>query len=506
MGSSPFIPEGIVVSSGNTTTAPLGAGGTFVGVVENVEAYTEISLNLAGTPAVGAPGTFYYEFGPDPAHLDVSVPIPVPGPGFVPQILRVVLPYFRVRYVNGGIPLTELRITTVYHRISAIRQTRYLNQPMDNTEPVQVVRAVAVGASPAGDYTNVPVTREGAFSVSVDDVGPRAQDRILGADRGVFGVAVVGQRVSQFRAAFFQPLSVQDIVSVVTGSGTILQPPGAVVLSTGVLPTASARIRTPGAIRYQIGREIYMMFTAAFTTPTSGNTDQRAGLYSDTDGFFLGYRGLTFGMTVRSGGVDTFTSLSMANEDTLSGAPDSRFTRGGVPEALNPVNLNVYRIRFGWLGSAPAYFGILSPDGVWVPFQVVRAPNLSPNPLILSPALSPTLEVVKTLADAQDLQVHSGAWDAGSLAGDLDSVIPSSKRAFTVGTTIIKAVPGRLRKVVVGKGGSGPSTVTLLDDGAIIAVIAGNVPGDYTYDVGFNVDLSVVLTGPSAPDVVVVYD
>lgn len=39
---------------------------------------------------------------PPQVNTDVSVPFTLAGPGMVPQILRMVLPFFRIRYVNGA--------------------------------------------------------------------------------------------------------------------------------------------------------------------------------------------------------------------------------------------------------------------------------------------------------------------------------------------------------------------------------------------------------------------
>jgi hypothetical protein len=76
----------------------------------------------------------------------------------VPQPLRAVLPYFRVRYVNGGTALSEFRLTSLYHRTGAKQLTRFLSQPIDATEPVENVRAFVGGQSPDGPFINLPAS------------------------------------------------------------------------------------------------------------------------------------------------------------------------------------------------------------------------------------------------------------------------------------------------------------------------------------------------------------
>jgi hypothetical protein len=137
---------GIVVSTNNSTTTPLGAAGEFIGTAESVLSYQEIDINLAGGPS-NATGTLYFEFSPDGTNWDVSVPLSVTNLStVVPQFLRIVLPWFRVRYVNGANVQSTFRLTTIFHRTGAARLTRFLNQSIDNSEPVENVRAVIAGA------------------------------------------------------------------------------------------------------------------------------------------------------------------------------------------------------------------------------------------------------------------------------------------------------------------------------------------------------------------------
>jgi hypothetical protein len=164
---------------------------------------------------------------------------------------------------------------------------------------------------------------------------------------------------------------------------------------------------------YSSGCEIFAHFTAAFTTPTNVNSYQRIGLYNSLNGFYVGYNGTSFGVTVRNNGVDTAYLQSNWNLDTLTGQVGSLFTRNGAPEALNTNYANVWRVRFGWLGSAPIYFEILSPDGEWVTFHKIKQPNTSFNPSITNPNLPITVDVSKTSADTTNLILYTACWGAG---------------------------------------------------------------------------------------------
>jgi hypothetical protein len=147
---------GVEVSSSNSFSGTLAASASFVGVGENISQYAEATINLYGAPAI-APGSLFFEYSPDNVNWDVSVPYTLAGPqSFVPLPLRTVLPYFRVRYVNGATPLTEFRLTTVFHWESAKTITRVINQTIDDNEPVENVRAFIGGKSPDGPFVNTP--------------------------------------------------------------------------------------------------------------------------------------------------------------------------------------------------------------------------------------------------------------------------------------------------------------------------------------------------------------
>lgn len=149
-----------VVSTRNSTTAPLGGGATFTGQVEDLTSFSELDINVAGAPS-NAPGTLYFEFSPDGTHWDVSIPLALTGPISLPIPLRVVLPKFRVRYVNGATPQSELRLTVVFHRTGLKHITRFLNQPLSDAEPVTVQHSVVAGLAPNGGYVNVRVDADG---------------------------------------------------------------------------------------------------------------------------------------------------------------------------------------------------------------------------------------------------------------------------------------------------------------------------------------------------------
>ncbi len=148
-----------VLSTKNSTADTLGANAVFSGLADDLSSFQEIDINIAGAPS-NAAGVLVFEFSPDGTNWDISISLPLTGPSMPPLPLRVVLPWFRLRYTNGATPLSELRITTVLHRTGAKSLTRFLNQPLTESEPIEVVRSVTSVKKPDGSYVNLQVTAD----------------------------------------------------------------------------------------------------------------------------------------------------------------------------------------------------------------------------------------------------------------------------------------------------------------------------------------------------------
>jgi hypothetical protein len=258
-------------------------------------------------------------------------------------------------------------------------------------------------------------------------------------DVDTFGAEVAHTRISQLSSDFSQPIANNDVTSSTTNGGVVTTVSSSAILSSSTDANGTAKLYTNTVLSYSPGREAYVVFTAAFTTPTSVNSNQRIGVYNSSDGFYIGYEGTTFGVSHRRAGINTFTSKASFSDDLLVGSIDSMFTRKSTPEAIDVTKKNVYRIRFGWLGAAPIKFEVLSPDGVWILFHTIRYPNTQVAPSLLNVALPVTAEVNKTGADATDILINTTCWDAGVVEGEnsdlsYSGIIASNGAVFTSNT------------------------------------------------------------------------
>ena len=226
-----------------------------------------------------------------------------------------------------------------------------------------------------------------------------------------FNQIVIGERVNDLQCAFVGSGTLTTLVTpTYTGSGSGTWAAGQAVFSTGATNPSTVYAPSIGTLTYTPGAEIYAYFTAYFTAGVTG-TFQRIGLTDKTNGFFIGMEGTVFSASIITGGSITSTAKTSFNTDTLTGAVGSKFTRAGVPEAIDLTKQNVFRIRFGWLGSAPAVFEVLSPDGNWVIFHVIRMPNSQATPSIQNPNLPVSVWMSST---GSNLTIGSSCWAAGT--------------------------------------------------------------------------------------------
>lgn len=261
-----------------------------------------------------------------------------------------------------------------------------------------------VGTSANGDYSTLSVDKFGKL---------QTVDALSGSGTiDTFGHLITGQRNNQIDIQFYRGTPATLVTVTNTGSGSASSSGGGAVFATGATTTSSSKGVTAATTYYSSGGEIYAQFTAAFPTVGGSSSFMRIGLYDDNNGAFIGYEGTSFGITTRKATVDTSVAAASFNVDTLTGAASSKFTRNGVPEAINLTYANVFRIRFGWLGEAPIVFEVLSPDGEWVIFHIIKQPNTSAAASINNPELPITCHVSKT-AGATDYSIITFCWGAG---------------------------------------------------------------------------------------------
>jgi hypothetical protein len=340
---------------------------------------------------------------------------------------------------TAGVALQDVNLTDVDGVAISLGQ-----KTMANSLPVTI----------ASDQTAIPITSSTPINVNVTQ----------SVSQDILGVAIGGNRNNQIEISFNTAPGATLITNSFTGSGAVSITNGHSIYSTGATGSSSARAVSVQETIYRPLHEIYAAFTAAFLNP-SATCQSRIGLMDASNGFAIGYDGVNFSIFVRNNGSESGVVQSSWNTDILQGQVGSKFTRNGVPEALNKAVSNLFRIRFAWLGSANVYFEVFSPDGEWILFHNIRQPNSSYNPSIVDPNLPMTLELVKT-SGATNSSIATACWGAGT----------TSTYAPITETLNTKSLAALTRSVITGESSAGPGSfvnVKVNPSGALVTRVDG---------------------------------
>jgi len=217
----------------------------------------------------------------------------------------------------------------------------------------------------------------------------------------VFGQQLAQNRVVQAQNNFLFSLS-EDVVTETTNSGTVGVSNAKAFAQTGI-NSGTASVNDRNRVRYRTGTEAGMLFTAGFPE-TSSSAQLQAGMFDESNGYYVGHDGSYFVGRLNDG---TETKVYQSEwDDPLDGSGSS-----GETQPLS--GLNVYRISFGYLGSAPVSFETLTDSG-WVQFHQLSFVNTDANPHIQVPTLPPQIKA--TSSGATNARIECASWMGYTLA------------------------------------------------------------------------------------------
>ncbi len=148
------------ISTGNTTTTPLGIGGVFTGVAEENE-FSSVIVGLK----TNQNGTLELQFSQDGTNWDSSLTYSITANIYEIHKLEKGFRYFRAIVTNtSGSPQTYLRMITVYGQFSAL--TAPLTLPISDDSDAILTKSVLVGKTSQDNYLNVGANEGGSLLTS----------------------------------------------------------------------------------------------------------------------------------------------------------------------------------------------------------------------------------------------------------------------------------------------------------------------------------------------------
>ena len=371
------------VSTVNSTTAALGAGATFTGTSEDVSQFASISVALYVQP-LNATGNVFVQFSNTASfpvilsNTETAVTSTIAG-GFTLDVITAAQ-YFRVLYINDSTPQTALTIQSIFHPQARIAQTttRFAQVPTDYTDMLNT-RSIIWGKTVGGGVYE-PVATNGENSLAVTITEPRA----------AFGEVSFAENTPTCQVDFVYGINTNLTSNTTSNNATVTASTGMAVLTTGAQVNSVATLVTREYVKYRPGQGSMSRFTALFTTGVAGSTQIAGPCGNGVDGLGFGYNGTSFGILYRHNGTDTWIPQSTWNYDTmLGGTPSGKI--------LVPTNLNVYQVKFQYLGGGNIFYYVLNDlSGRWVLVHMVRNAGNLTSPNLRNPSMPVYFEAQNT--------------------------------------------------------------------------------------------------------------
>lgn len=200
-----------------------------------------------------------------------------------------------------------------------------------------------------------------------------------------FGEVLTGELSPQFQASFEYTVDNTELnINTVTAGGTVTQSDAMAVITTSTTTGSNAELISKAHAKYKSGLGGVIRFTALFTAGIVGTrqmvglVDEKGSLTPYKNGFMLGFNGTDF--NVHRHRNDVMTSVLQADfDDPLDGSGSSGMT-------LDPTKINVFEIRFQYLGAGAIEYCIEDDmTGKFIKFHSELYANKNIIPSVFNP-------------------------------------------------------------------------------------------------------------------------
>lgn len=174
------------VSTGNSTSTPLGANATFTGTGEDVKDYAQISV-LVFADQASADNGLVLEYSTNNTNWDDADFYTLSASSGKFLTLVPEAQYFRLRLTNGPVAQTALRLQVIYRRTRTKPSSHNLRESLSPDNDAELVKAVIVGKRPDGSYVEPLLDEFGRLQVvSTDSAKLYHTANLVSADSPAF--------------------------------------------------------------------------------------------------------------------------------------------------------------------------------------------------------------------------------------------------------------------------------------------------------------------------------
>jgi hypothetical protein len=224
---------------------------------------------------------------------------------------------------------------------------------------------------------------------------------IGGSNVSAFGDLIAVDNTPVIQLDFVYGINTQTATTSITTTGVADTNASRLRLQTGVGAAGAASLSSSRIARYRAGQGMTARFTAAWTSSASNST-QFVGVGNTSVGYFFGFSGTTFGLSIRNGGIDNFVPQSSWNGDKCDGTGASGFN-------WNKTFGNVMQVRYPFLGYGAITFWVENPvNGSWILCHTIQYPNSTESVQLSNPSF-PFYAVVTNAGNTSNLIMYVGS-------------------------------------------------------------------------------------------------
>lgn len=183
------------LSPNNSSTTPLGIGGVFTGVVDDIKDYAAVSISIWANQASATDG-LSIEWSQDGTNWDEKMNVSIGKEKVESYEFGARARYFRLVYTNGAIAQTAFRLQVMYHPVRTRHGSRCLCVDIDPREFAPTRRAIIAAKKPDGTYENVHSTAGANLKVSVEEFDPSVYKTTLIDDYTTANKTYIGKAVA----------------------------------------------------------------------------------------------------------------------------------------------------------------------------------------------------------------------------------------------------------------------------------------------------------------------
>jgi hypothetical protein len=224
---------------------------------------------------------------------------------------------------------------------------------------------------------------------------------IGGSNVSAFGDLITAPLTPVIQLDFIYGINSQTGTSSIVTTGVADTSSSRLRLQTGVGAAGSAIFQSQRIARYRSGEGMVTRFTGVWDTSAAAST-QIIGVGNAQVGYFFGYNGTAFGLSLRNAGSDNWVAQTAWNGDKCDGTGASGFN-------WNKTFGNVMMIKYPYLGYGPITYWVQDPVTTeWILCHTIQYPNTSASVQVSNSSFPFCAQVVNT-GNTTNLTMYCGS-------------------------------------------------------------------------------------------------